>query len=72
MTSRLLYARILSNLGRYDEALKEIEAFAPIQAEVLGPPHPSVLTTRYLRARTLSDLGRYDEALKEIEAFAPI
>ena len=68
------YARALAlnDLGRYGEALGEIGAFAPIQAEVSGERHPGTLATRSLRAQVLDDLGRYDEALAEIDAFAPI
>ena len=72
LTTRYLWAQTLSSLGRYDEALKEIEAFAPLRAEVLGPRHPNVLTTRCLRADALSNLGRYDDAVNEIAAFAPV
>ena len=60
------------HLGRYGEALAEIDAFAPIQAEVQGARHPDTLSTRHLRAGVLQDLGRYGEALAEIDAFAPI
>jgi hypothetical protein len=63
---------VLSSLGRYGEALAEINAFAPIQIEVLGERHPDTLSTRYLRAQVLSNLGRYGEALAEIDAHAPI
>jgi tetratricopeptide (TPR) repeat protein len=72
LRARHFRAAVLRELGRYDDALKEIDAFAPIQVEVIGARHPDVLTTRYLRADVLRDLGRYAEALKEIDAFAPI
>jgi len=65
-------AQVLNSLGRNDDALAEIEAFAPIQAEVLGARHPNTLVTRCLRAQVLNGLGRNDDALAEIEAFAPI
>jgi tetratricopeptide (TPR) repeat protein len=72
LTTRALRALALSNLGRYGEALAEIETFAPIEAEVKGDRHPDTLATRYLRALALGNLGRYGEALTEIETFAPI
>ena len=72
LTAHFYRADTLSSLGCYADALREIEAFAPIQAEVLGARHANVLTTRWLRAQTLSTLGRYVDALREIEAFAPI
>jgi tetratricopeptide (TPR) repeat protein len=65
-------AQTLSNLGRYEGALKAIDEFAPVQEAAVGARHPNVLATRYLRARTLSDLGRYEEALKAIDEFAPV
>ena len=70
--AQLIRALSLRTLGRYGEALAEIDAFAPIQAEVRGARHPDALTTRYLRASVLQSLGRYGEALAEIDAFAPI
>jgi hypothetical protein len=63
---------VLGNLGRYGEALAEIDAFAPIGVEVHGDRHPATLATRYLRAQVLGNLGRHGEALAEIDAFAPI
>jgi tetratricopeptide (TPR) repeat protein len=42
-------AQVLRNLGRYGEALAEIEAFAPILADVKGARHPDALITRSLR-----------------------
>jgi hypothetical protein len=65
-------AQVLNSLGRNDDALAEIEAFAPIQVEVLGARHPDALATLYLRALVLNRLGRDDDALAEIEAFAAI
>lgn len=65
-------ASLLDRLGRFGQALAEIDAFAPIQAEVKGARDPDTLITRWLRATVLSHLGRYGEALAEIDAFAPI
>jgi tetratricopeptide (TPR) repeat protein len=70
--AQFVRAQGLQALGRYGEALAEIDAFAPIQAEVQGVRHPDTLTTRYLRASVLQSLGRCGEALAEIDALAPI
>ena len=43
LNARYLRACVLDGLGRYGEALAEIDAFAPIQAEVLGERHPNVM-----------------------------
>src|SRR5262249_21207667 len=63
LNARYRRAAILNHLGRYDDVIAEIEAFAPIQAEVRGARNPDVLTTRHLRASVLDDLGRYDDAI---------
>ena len=42
-------AQVLDRLGRYAEALAEIDAFAPIHVEMLGERHPDTLTMRSLR-----------------------
>ncbi len=73
----VLYARLVRSyaldvVGRYGEALTEIETNAPVLAEVQGERHPQTLGTRSLRARVLRDLGRYSDALAEIEAYAPV
>jgi tetratricopeptide (TPR) repeat protein len=72
LTTRYYRAQTLANLGRYADGLTEIDALAPIRAEVLGGSHPHTLVTRYDRAQTLSGLGLYAEALSEIDAFLPI
>lgn len=72
LTCRFYTARVLDDLGRYDEALAEIDAFAPIEARARGEDDPNVLVTRLLRADALDGLARYTEALAEIDAFAPI
>jgi len=63
---------VLHSLGRYDEAVAEIDAFAPIEAEELSLRHPSTLATRRLRASVLQSLGRYDEVLAEIPIEAEV
>ncbi len=40
---------MLESLGRYGEALAEIDAMLPIRTEVSGDRHPGTLTTRSLR-----------------------
>jgi tetratricopeptide (TPR) repeat protein len=62
-------ARVLAleRLGRFHDALVEIDAFAQTQAEVLGARHPDTLNTRYSRAMALMQLERYSDALAEID-----
>ena len=72
LDAQYMRARVLQDLGRPADALAEIDAFAPIMAEVKGARHPDTLSTRYLRASVLRDLGRPADALAEIDAFAPI
>ena len=72
LLTRFFRAAVLRDLGRPGDALAEIDAFAPIEAEVNGERHPGTLSTRYLRATVLQDLGRSGDALAEIDAFAPI
>ena len=67
---RHLRASVLDRLGRYNEALSEIDRLAPITAEVFGEHHPNVCATCYLRAAVLIRLGRSEEALREIDQFA--
>jgi hypothetical protein len=40
-------AQTLSNLGRYEGALKAIDEMAPVEEATLGVRHPNVLATRY-------------------------
>jgi hypothetical protein len=56
-------------LGRYDEALTEIEGVIAERTAnpSLGATHTYTLTNRQERAILLGILGRYDEALTEIE-----
>ena len=49
LTTRHLRAAVLGDLGRHDEALAEIDAFGPIEANVLGERHPNTLGARSLR-----------------------
>jgi hypothetical protein len=49
LTTRFLRASVLESLGRYGEALAEIDAMLPIRTEVSGDRHPATLTTRSLR-----------------------
>mgnify|MGYP001099960151 CR=1 FL=1 len=72
LSTRRLHAQILNSLGRYQEALKEIEELLPISERVMGTQHPDTLTRRHLYAQTLNFLGRYQEALKEVEELLPI
>jgi tetratricopeptide (TPR) repeat protein len=72
VNARYVRASALEELGRYDEALVEINAVALLRAEVLGPRHSATLRTRYLRAWVLQNLGRYGEALAELDALAPL
>ena len=49
LTTRKLRAQVLSDLGRYGDALAEIDAFSPIQVEVQGARHPAALRTNSLK-----------------------
>jgi tetratricopeptide (TPR) repeat protein len=75
LSARYKRALALNYLGRYSQALAEIDG-ANEQPGVLniqeqnpdlGPTHPETLITRRLRAEILQRLGRYDEALAEID-----
>jgi hypothetical protein len=49
LATRYLRAQVLQSLGRFADALAEIDAFASIQAEVLGARHPDTLATESFR-----------------------
>ena len=72
LQAKFVRAQVLASLGRYGEALAEIDALATIVAETLGPRHPETLDARRLRASVIEFLGRYGEALAEIDALVPI
>ncbi|MCG3147335.1 MAG: hypothetical protein PCFJNLEI_00774 [Verrucomicrobiae bacterium] len=55
----ILRGRVLLELGRWREALAEIESFAKLQAE-----SPFMIDADFYRARVLFELGRKDEARK--------
>jgi hypothetical protein len=62
----------LDHLGRHGDALAEIDAFAPIQAEVLGHAPPQCAGDPIPARQVVDHLGRYTDALAEIEALAPV
>jgi hypothetical protein len=72
LKARYSRALVLVQQGRPGDALAEIDAFGPIEAEVRGARNPHVLETRWLHAEALAQLGRYGDALAEIDAFGPI
>jgi tetratricopeptide (TPR) repeat protein len=72
LDAQLHRAQALQRLGRFADALTEINAFAQVQAQMKGAGHPDTLNTRYLRASVLMYLGRYEDALTEIEHLVPV
>ncbi|PTR10063.1 tetratricopeptide repeat protein [Nitrosospira sp. Nsp5] len=72
LAARHLRARILKNLGRYEEALREINSLLPIKERLSGTEHPETLAAHTLRAEILKSLERYEEALLEIDTLLPI
>jgi tetratricopeptide (TPR) repeat protein len=66
LDARYFRAEALCNLGRYEEALAEIDDFAAIQLKERGARHISVVKTGILRSNVLGYLGRSDAALTEI------
>ncbi len=71
LVTRSLRASVLRDLGRYSDALAEIEAYAPVLTEVRGERHPETLGTRRLHADCSANLERWDEALGELELIMP-
>ena len=63
---------VLWGLGRYEEALHEIDAQLPIAERTFGTEHPKTLAARCMRAIVFGGLGRYKEALHEFEVQLPI
>jgi hypothetical protein len=59
LATRCQRASTLQLLGRYDHALAEVDAFAPVQTEVQGERHPSVLLTRKLRAASTTAKAKH-------------
>lgn len=70
LESRLLRARVHVKLGRYEDALEEIDTFLPALRVAFGDKHQSVQTTGFLRAVVLDNLGRHKEAFAETETFS--
>ena len=75
LAARYWRAMALQGLGRYDQALAEIDGTdkrpsilsLEEQSPDRGPTHPDTVNTRHLRASILQRLGRYDQALAEID-----
>jgi tetratricopeptide (TPR) repeat protein len=75
LKARYWRAMALERLGRYDQALAEIDGTEKRpgilslreQSPDLGPTHPDTLAARHLRAQILQSLGRYDQALAEVD-----
>ena len=61
-------ARLLSYLGRQEEALQEHDRCIEFDEHFSDPDSPNPLLTRANRAQTLSRLGRHDEAATELSA----
>jgi tetratricopeptide (TPR) repeat protein len=72
LSARHVRASALERLGRYGEALEEINSFAQIQAEVRGGRHSSTLETRFLRAQLLTQVWALCDALAELELLIPV
>ena len=66
LTAHFYRADTLSSLGCYADALREIEAFAPIEAEVLGVRPSNVLTTESLRIGVRIASGADGNAANEL------
>jgi tetratricopeptide (TPR) repeat protein len=67
LTTRDNMAGVLSNQGKYDEALQAYQEVFDKRKDLLGPEHPSTLTTQNNMAGVLSYLGKYEEALQAYE-----
>jgi tetratricopeptide (TPR) repeat protein len=72
LTIRVSRAIALRNLGRYNEAIDDFHAIAPLLTQLLGPRAPATLAIHMLYAQALHGLGRYEQALREIDTFGPM
>jgi tetratricopeptide (TPR) repeat protein len=57
-------AFVLSEQGKYEEALQTYQENYETEKRVLGPEHPDTLTTRNNMAGVLYQQGKYEEALQ--------
>jgi tetratricopeptide (TPR) repeat protein len=53
---------VLSNQGKYEDALQAYQEVFDKRKDLLGPEHPDTLTTRNNMALVLSKQGKYEEA----------
>ena len=64
---RQVLADTYVGLGRYDDAVRELERSVPLWLEVDGPDGPSTLTARSDLAAALLDTGAYERARDELQ-----